>query len=205
MRITKIYILLAALMTAVAAAAKAPAAESVLDALRAKIVGAPSVEAVFTINGGDGAVQGSLIMSGSKYAMSTPQMKAWFDGRTQWTTVVSSKETNVSEPDHEDIMSSNPFAILTAHKDYYRATMLKSSASTAVVELTPRSRTSAISKFTITVDRRTGWPSSISVTFDDGRRISVKIDSIAAGSKKAASTFVYNPKAYPAFEVVDLR
>ena len=102
-----IFILLAIVATT-ASAAKSVTAESILDGLRSRIVGAPSVEAVFTINGGDGPVQGSVILAGSSYTMITPQMRAWFDGRTQWTLINSSKEVNVTEPDRSELMSTNP-------------------------------------------------------------------------------------------------
>lgn len=206
MRNLKAYISILLLAVAFAAtAAGKETAESVLDGLRAKITGSPSVEAVFTINGGQGPVQGSLIMSGSKYTMTTPQMRAWFDGRTQWAMMMSSKEVNISQPDRNDLMATNPFAILTAHKDYYKARLMKGTSGMQRVELIPSDRTSVISQILVTVNQRTGWPTALDVVFDDGRKISVRIDSMTAGAKKRDSVFTYNPKEYPAFEIVDLR
>lgn len=199
-----IFILLAIVATT-ASAAKSVTAESILDGLRSRIVGAPSVEAVFTINGGDGPVQGSVILAGSSYTMTTPQMRAWFDGRTQWTLINSSKEVNVTEPDRSDLMSTNPFAILTAHKDFYTARRLPDAGGMQRVELVPRDRTSAVSDFVISVNPRTGWPTALEISFDDGRKISVRIDRMSAGTAKAASAFAFNAKDFPAYEIVDLR
>lgn len=199
-----IFVLLA-LIAFTASAAKTVSAASILDGLRTKIIGAPSVESVFTINGGEGPVQGSVILSGSKYTMTTPQMRAWFDGRTQWTLLQSSREVNVSEPDRAELMSSNPFAILTAHKDYYTARRLKDAGGMQRVELVPRDRTSAISDIVVAVNPRTGWPTSLEVSFDDNRKISVRIDRMNAGNAKAPSAFAFNAKDFPGYEIVDLR
>ena len=86
-------------------------AAAILARMKAKINASPSLEAVFTINGGEGPVEGNAVIAGSKYTMQTPQLKVWFDGRTQWTYLLNTGEVSITEPDASEQMASNPFAI----------------------------------------------------------------------------------------------
>ncbi|MCM1066606.1 MAG: hypothetical protein NC418_03415 [Muribaculaceae bacterium] len=194
--------LVAALMVS---AAKAPTAASILAAMRAKLSSSPAVEAVFTINGGSGPVQGSVILAGSKYSMSTPQMSVWFDGKTQWTLLNSSREVSITEPSPDELMETNPFAILSAHSDYYTARRLSDSNKRYRVELVPRDKGSIVERFVVFVDPATDMPSALAVHFDDGRRIDVVIDRISAAKAKSAATFTFDAKKHPALEIIDLR
>lgn len=179
-------------------------ASKLLDELR-KRMSSPSVEALFTIDGFDGPVQGSAILSGTKIAMTTPQMCVWYDGTTQWTYMTASREVNISEPDAAELLATNPFAILTADSSQYRSKSLADSAGKARVELIPADSSSGIAKILIAVENRSKWPADITVTFTDGRKISLKVDKISAGSAKPLSAFRYNKAAYPASEIIDLR
>ena len=184
---------------------KALSAESILAGLRSNITSAPSVDAVFTINTDKGPLHGSVILAGDKYLLSTPELEVWYDGKTQWTLSHSAKEVNITTPDVNERMASNPFAILTAGKEYYTARRLADSKGNRVVKLTPTDKTSAIGSFTNYVKPADKWPSAICVDFEDGRRIDITINSISAGKARQASTFMYNQSRYSNFEIIDLR
>lgn len=198
-------LILAAMIPQSAVAQSKVSASAILSSLRAKMASAPAVEAVFTINGGSGPVQGSVIISGSKYTMTTPQMSVWYDGRTQWTMLENTREVSVTEPDAAELMAVNPFAILSDHQQHYTARRLADSSGRYRVELVPRDKNSVIKRYIIFVNQTTGWPSALTVDFDDDRRIEVVIESIAASKAKASSTFVFDKKKYPAAEIIDLR
>lgn len=182
----------------------AATADAELAALRKKM-SAPSVEAFFTIDGLEGPVQGSATMAGAKIAMTTPQMCVWYDGTTQWTYITASRELNISEPDAAELLATNPFAILSAGSGEYSCKKLADASGKTRLELTPADTSAGIAKIQVSVNRSTGWPSDIKVTFTDGRTISLKVDKISAGKAKPASTFRYNKAAYPASEIIDLR
>lgn len=93
----------------IAAFAAVNAAETLLSKVKAKFSASPSIEATFTINGGDGPVQGSATMAADRYFMTTPVLTVWYDGRTQWTFLKSSGEVSITEPTVEELMASNPF------------------------------------------------------------------------------------------------
>lgn len=193
------------LLPAFAAQTGKESAASILSSLRTKMASASAVEAVFTINGGSGPVQGSVILSGARYTMTTPQMSVWYDGRTQWTLLENTAEVSITEPTADELMASNPFAILSDHQRHYTARRLSDSSGRYRVELVPRDKNSVIKRYVIFVDRNTGWPGALTAEFDDGRRIEVVIDNISAAKSKDARTFVFDPRKHPATEIIDLR
>lgn len=166
---------------------------------------APSIEALFTIDGFDGPVQGSATLSGSKLAMTTPQMCVWYDGTIQWTYLTDSRELNISEPDATDLLATNPFAILTSDGSEYRSKRLDDKGGKARIELLPTDTSTGISRIVVSMNRSTKWPTDIDITFSDGRKVSLKVDKISAGTARPLSVFRYNKAAYPASEIIDLR
>lgn len=192
-------------LVALPCVAAKPTAASELDKVRARMASAGAVEAVFTINGGEGPVQGNAVISGNSFRLTTPQVEVWFDGKTQWTLLNSTDEVSISEPDADEIMSANPFAILTAHSNYYTARRLSDSGGRTRVELKPRDKSSIISSFIIMIDPATNWPAALVLKLSDNRKIDVVIDRIGVTQAKSKSFFTYNPSQHPAAEIIDLR
>ena len=186
-------------------AAGTQSAAAILSQLRGKLATSPSVEAVFTIKGAFGPVQGSLIMAGAKFYMTTPQLTVWYDGKTQWTLLPDSREVDISEPDAEEMMEANPFAILSSPQSHYSIRRLPDSKGCFRIELKPVDKSSSIGRYVLTVSQATKWPTAVTVEFSDGRKMELAIDSIAAGKAKAASVFVFDAKKHPSIEIVDLR
>lgn len=197
----KLHILLLSIVIAtMSAVAATPTADALIADLRAKMQASPSVEAVFTLNSENGAAAGSVILAGNKYVMTTNGLKVWYDGKTQWTLFEASKEVNVTEPTAAEVMTSNPFAILTAHQDFYTARRLKNNR----VELVPRDKDLGFDRFVIGIGAN-GWPSTLVIEFGDGSKIDVKIDAINSGKAKSATTFTFDAKKYTNIDIIDLR
>ncbi len=181
-------------------------AAAILARMKAKINASPSLEAVFTINGGEGPVEGNAVIASSKYTMQTPQLKVWFDGRTQWTYLLNTGEVSITEPDASEQMASNPFAILSAHSDFYKSKRLSDSQGRYRVLLTPVGSASGIETITLFINRATSLPSAIVINFDDGKSIEVVIDKISTGAAKPASAFRFDRAKFPSVqEIIDLR
>ncbi|MDE6135409.1 MAG: hypothetical protein K2F79_07525 [Muribaculaceae bacterium] len=195
---------LAALLCCGTAAAVDATAASLLQGLRKKM-GAPTVEVFFTINGGDGPVQGSALMSGTKIAMTTPLMCVWYDGTTQWTYLTKNRELNISQPDASELLVTNPFAILSADASAYKARRLSDAYGMRRVELVPTDDASGIASIIVSINPEDSWPSAIKVTFTDNRSIGLAVDRIRKTDASPISAFRYNKAAYPADEIIDLR
>lgn len=180
-------------------------AASIMSELKKKIVSHASVEAVFTIKSDDVPLEGSIIMSESKFSMKTPPLSVWYDGKTQWTLIRTSKEVGISEPTADELMLTNPFAILTSYDGYYAARRLPDISGRQRVELIPKDKNAGFESIVVTVNTTTYFPESIIVNLDKNRKIDLTIDKISGASKKADATFIFDAKKYPGFEINDLR
>ncbi len=204
MDLRKIFTILTAGLLALAASG-ATGAGKLVGQVKSKLASAPSVDVVFTINGGEGPVQGSATMAKDRYFLSTPVLTVWYDGRTQWTYLKSTDEVSITEPTADELIAANPFAILSAASDNYTLRQLSDSQGRKRVELTPESKMSGISKIVLFIDPATYYPRAIVVNFDDGRSVDVVIDKVTAGATKPVSVFRYDKNRFPATEIIDLR
>lgn len=175
-----------------------------LAKVKEKIAASKSMETAFTINGGAGPVQGSATLAADRYTMFTPQLKVWFDGRTQWTLLESTGEVSITEPTADELMASNPFAILSASDDYYKVSDLNPSNGIKRLLLTPKDKTSPISSITLGIASN-DFPAFLKIELTSGERIEVNINSMAESQAKPVAFFRYDPNRYPAQEVIDLR
>ena len=185
--------------------AGAETAADVLAKVKSAVASAPSIEAKFTINGADGTIGGTATIAGERYFMTTPVLTVWYDGRTQWTYLKNTDEVSITEPEVEELLTSNPFAILTTAADSYSLKNLPSAGGRKRVQLKPLSAASPVESIVLTIDGTTSMPSAIKVGFDDGNTIDLNISKIERGQAKPISTFRYNAARWPAKEVIDLR
>ena len=167
------------------------------------------MSARFTIRGADGDVSGTIVIARERFRMNSPQLNIWFDGRTQWSALAQTREVNITEPTAEELLTSNPFAIITDYSRSYNCRLLKNEAGTAAnlrqVELTPKKSGADIRRAVITIDTRTLWPVKAVVTMASGATVNASVSNCATGKKLSASDFTFKPSALPGYEVVDLR
>ncbi len=205
MKAIRILIAVALCMLAFAAGARTLSADDIISGAAAKFAAAPSVEAQFTIRDSGNPVQGSIIIAGGKFTITTPVLEVWYDGTTQWTLLRSSSEVNVTEPTADELMESNPFAILRNYSSRYKARRLPDSQGCKRVELTPlHPSDTEIAKAIISIGSN-GWPTGCDVTLNDGRTISCSIDHIGVAAAKPASVFRFDSSRNPDIEIIDLR
>lgn len=201
-------ILPALLMLAALAASGAESATQLLARCADKLTSAPSVSARFTISGSEGDVAGSVVLARERFRMNSPQLNIWFDGRTQWSALASAREVNVTEPTAEELLTTNPFAIITDYSRSYNCRLLKQQGGAATikqVELTPKAAGADIRRAVISIDTRTLWPVKAVVTMSSGTTVNATISNCAIGKKLPATSFTFTPSALPGYEIVDLR
>lgn len=205
MRNTKIYILLLAMICAVPNLFAADTAQQIIARCATKVSNSPSVSFKFTLKYGDTTSACDMVVAKEKYHLSSPQMKVWYDGNTQWTYAVDNHELSITEPTVDELLEANPFAILNHYDRIYNARRLKTNSPGDVVELTAKAKTENIRKAIVTIDPSTHLPLKMVVTMSNGRTFTVNVVSSAVGKVPAASTFVYDKKKFPASEIIDLR
>ena len=119
----KLLYVLFALLT-FTSAAQAQTAKQILDQTAAKLKKSGGLQATFKVgNFTDGKETGSgsgtIYVKGDKFHIDSPQMKTWFDGKTQWSYLEGSNEVNVSHPTEAELQNINPYTFVNLYKQGY--------------------------------------------------------------------------------------
>lgn len=203
MKKTIITIVLTALAAIAAFGADNPAA--VLSQASAKLKSAKSIVASCFISSGSGAANASLTMSGNKFAIKSPEMEIWYDGKTQWTYSARTDEVSLTEPDASEISQVNPLAVLDYFTSSYTPTMLPPSKGVKKIKLTAKDRKSGITSAIVTLQSTSLDPVSVELTLSTGERVAISVKSLKKGGAVNASAFTYRKSLHPSAEIVDLR
>lgn len=201
-KITYLFVLLIALFVPAVAQA-AESADQILAKCAAKVNGAPSISVKFTLEYGNKRMPCNIVISKDKYHLSSNDVKVWYDGTTQWTYLIAGKQLSITEPTAEELLESNPFAILNHYSKAYSCKKLAGSGIN--IQLTSKSKAGSIRKAVVSINPKTYLPTKVVVTLSNGQTMSASAGSAVIGKLLPSKTFVYNEKAFPAKETADLR
>lgn len=153
--------------------------------------------------------EGIIEMKGNKFFYSTPEMKVWFDGKTQWTYMARNDEVNVTTPSGEELQQINPMLILKSYKKgfsaSYKGQVTASNGKMAYqVLLIPKSGKD-IEKIELQIEKNNHLPTSIIINAKNDLRSTIRISKLQTGINQGDGTFVFNKKNYPNAEIIDLR
>lgn len=191
--------------------ASAQNANELLDKAAASYKNANGISASFALHvrgeGGAESFEGTIQMKGDKFALSTPDMQIWYDGRTQWNYVERNREVYVTEPTEEELQYINPTLLLNNYqKGYTAAYKGESTASNGKsaydIELTPRKK-GDILKVVLQLEKSSSLPARISIDAKNGIRTTIQIDQLTTGVNQPDSVFVFNEKEYPDADIID--
>lgn len=208
MRLLRILIAILILPLAASAASprKAASAASVMAACAAKVNSAPSVSVAFKLVSGNDTYACKMVIARQKFTLEMPQLKVWYDGSVQWAYDTDSQELNISEPTPDELLESNPFAILNHYSKAYNCRMLPATDGMQVVKLVPVKPASAIiRKAVITINPVTSLPVKINATLSNGRTLTAQVTNITTGKALPASAFIFDKARYKVSEIIDLR
>lgn len=179
--------------------------DKVLDKSAKVITSAPSMTVNFTVGTSRGNSSGWITMSGKKFIFSSGDLKVWYDGTSQWALQRSVSEVSLTTPTASELVDSNPFELISRHKQLFTAKLLSTSKDGYRVQLTPKSKGSQIKAATVTINSSSFMPKSLDVTMHDGQKMKINVTSTSQGKTLSAAYFKYNPKANPGVELIDLR
>ena len=183
----------------------AQSVDSVLAPVLGKLNGGKSVTVQFRTQAGDASTSGSLTLCRECFRMHTPQMSAWYDGRTLWIYNDAARETSVTEPTADELMEINPFDILNNYAKRFTTRVAHRSAASATVEFTPKGKGSAIKSAAMTLSNATKMPQAIDLTFSNGAKMRIAVTSVTESMGAAKTAFAYPASQYPNVEIIDLR
>ncbi|MDR2626996.1 MAG: outer-membrane lipoprotein carrier protein LolA [Dysgonamonadaceae bacterium] len=152
---------------------------------------------------------GSILMKGDKFFLSTPETDSWFDGKTQWVYMKNSKEVNISEPTQQELQMMTPSVLFNVYKKgfNYKYTGERTDLKGYPVyelELIPRKKT-GVTKVIIQIGKKDNLPVSISIINKNGINNIIHINKYQTGQNFSDDLFVFNKKKYPEVEIIDLR
>lgn len=179
--------------------------DSTADAFRK----AGGIKATFTVRSQQNSSNGTIFMKGDKFLLDAEGATTWFDGHTQWSYIKSSNEVNVSEPTAEELQSINPYTLLYKYKQGYKLKLGKKNdakdKTTYEVVLTATDRKQDLRCIILYVAKDSLRPLRISMALKNGETMVIIINSYQTHQNYPDSKFVFDKKAYPTAEVIDLR
>lgn len=196
------------------AAAQQTDGKKILDSMSDAFQKAGGIQAEFTIQvyskgQMDGVSVGTIRLKGEKFRLDADGVKTWFDGKTQWSYIASNDEVNVSEPTQQELQSINPYMLLGIYKSGYHISLGK--ATTYVgkpvfeVILNALDMTKELQQVTLYITKDKYQPLGINVTQLGGINVTIGVKSYKTGQAYDDKLFVFDKKAYPSSEVIDLR
>lgn len=213
----KRFLLIAiASLTGVLSYAQDPQAKEILDDLSAKSKSYSTITADLTINLDNrkdkvkDTQQGKLILKGNMFKISLKGSDIYSNGRVKWTYLKESNEVNIQNvnPNDPNVMN-NPSklfnAYLTDFKYAYKGIKKESGVQAHQIDLYPKDLRAAYSMVRLFIDASTKMPKTVIYSGKDGVSYTIKFNKITPNQAASNSEFVFNEKAHPGVEVVDMR
>ena len=180
--------------------------QQILNKTSEAISNSKGVEANFTVTSSGYSSKGSIKTMGTKFQVSLPDVKVWFNGKDMYTYNDGTEETTVMVPTVEELSESNPLAYVTnASKTYKASFSTVKKTGCYVLELVPIKKNNEVKRITLTVRKTDYVPERIVIEPVGSAPVRADIASFKKGVSFTASEFEYPKSKYPKAEIVDLR
>jgi len=150
---------------------------------------------------------GTFILKGNKFVLEMDEMKAYFDGKTQWAYVPQNNEVSITEPTDQELSETNPMAILSGYKSKCNirfSTKIKSTQNYCI-EMLPKIKNQSVSKIEVQVNKNNHNLFSIKLTNKNGSTSLLSLSNFQKGVKVSDTIFAFNKNRYKGVVVNDLR
>lgn len=154
-----------------------------------------------------GSSNGTMLLSGKRLKLTTPQLITWYDGKTQWNYIVNANEVDVSNPTKKEMTTLNPYSFLNVYKRGYRASMRETSLRdqpTYEVHLVARFKNMDAQEIYIDIRQEDYIPLCVRIRQND-EWTRIALNDIKINQNFQDSEFVFNKEDYPSALFVDLR
>jgi outer membrane lipoprotein-sorting protein len=152
--------------------------------------------------------EGLIYIKGNRFMLSTPDVKTWYDGATQWAYVEHTEEVNLSTPEGDELQFTNPAILLASYQKNFTATY-KGEATGAgknlyVVGLAPKKQ-SHIAGVELRIEKSTNLPVYLLVEWKNKTTNTIRISQLKTDANLSDSFFTFPQAQYPQAEIIDLR
>jgi outer membrane lipoprotein-sorting protein len=134
------------------------------------------------------------------------EMKVWFDGKTQWAYQKSGNEVTITEPSVQELVQTNPMAILGNYRNKCNIRFCKTSSQYQCIQLTPKLKQNEdITEIEVQLTKTDGIPQSITVSQKNGTRTILILSQFQKNAKVSEQIFTFDAKKYKDAYINDLR
>jgi len=154
---------------------------------------------------------GSILMKGEKYKLKLDHSTIFYNGQTLWNYLHEANEVNISEPPKEtdpDIIN-HPHQIFAIYKKDFKSKYLGEETLDGnpfyVIDLYPNDLDKEYSRIRLYLTTADIQIHTAKIFGKDGSRYVIRIDQLKPNQTFADSVFVFNKKAHPGVEVIDMR
>lgn len=188
-----------------------PAAKKILDAVSNRFKTFKAVQSKFILkienasNKVLGSKTGNVYMKGTKYRINVTDQEIYCDGSNVWTVDKPSKEITLSklDPSNNSITPQKMFTNFYDKDFLYK--LNSDSKGIQEIELTPIDKSKMFHKVIVLINKATQTITSTKIYEKAGNRYTYTVSGMNGKANVADALFVFNQKAYPGFELVDLR
>jgi outer membrane lipoprotein-sorting protein len=193
-----------------------PEAKVILDRMAEKIKQYQSIQTDFSLIVFDhkekqkNTSNGTVLIKGDKYKVTSAGTTVYFNGTTMWTYVADDNEVTITEPDNlDDDFLSNPAKVFTFYerdfKYMYRGETTIDSVVMDEIDLFPRNLDQPYSRFKVFIAKNTGQLAIFSAVGKDGVDYSVFLKNMLTNNVFPDAAFTFEPAKYKKINIVDMR
>ena len=117
------------LLLFVAMACQAQTATQIFDKTVSAFRNAGTVSASYSMRGS----HGTIVMQGSKFRILANNVKAWYDGKTEYTYSKATGEVNITTPSARDLVMVSPLSVAGQVRNSYKMKAKKIQAATLCI------------------------------------------------------------------------
>jgi outer membrane lipoprotein carrier protein len=173
-----------------------------LDGLRASFVQLISSD----FAGDTTRIEGTVLLSGNKYRVETPDQTVITDGETTWIYTPADSQVVVNDAG-DDATQVTPKTFLTASSERYRieksTAALRDGVPHAKLSVTATDASSRFQEATLWVRRTDRVVTRMKATDRNGSTLDLRLRNVVTAPSLQDSSFTFSPPAH--VEVVDLR
>ena len=150
---------------------------------------------------------GTYLGEGDKYIVESDDLKTYNDGQTQWVLNPSDKEIHISSVSKtQKKKADHPIEIIKSYNKLFKYRVKEPKRNNQVLlELIPKNKYNKYFKVDVAVNTVSLKVKYVKLYDRGGNRIRFQFTSMSYNTPLAVSKFSLNTKAYPSYEVLDLR
>lgn len=183
----------------------AETAESIFQAVSAKLVKAKTVVASFYYSGEGVPAKGVIKGKGMKFSLVSDAVSSWYDGKNLYQYSPITAETTLTKPNKSELLETNPLLYLSASSAFKAVFAKKQVKGRKCLVLIPKTKNSGVKNVQVELDAKTLLPLNIKVNPTSGKSLNVKLTKITLNTSISDSEFVYPKSKYKHIKVIDLR